>query len=252
MKPPPAVSKPTIVSMGESTSRALEGAIERVTLRSTLLICGALAAIWWVLIDVVGSLRYPGYNYVDQTISELSAVGAPTRTFMMTVSGIPYVLLMIAFGVGVWLVAGVRSRVGKITGALLITEAIFGFVGGILFPMATREVIAAGEETLRNRLHAPYGLGMPILFILVTIFGSRLFGKRFRWYSYATIVVTLVTGFMVGMQTEQMLANEPTPWLGVIERVTAYVPMLWIVVLSIALLRANSQRAEKELTERDD
>jgi hypothetical protein len=171
---------------------------------------------------------------------------------MMTVSGIPYVLLMIAFGVGVWLVAGVRSRVGKITGALLITEAIFGFVGGILFPMATREVIAAGEETLRNRLHAPYGLGMPILFILVTIFGSRLFGKRFRWYSYATIVVTLVTGFMVGMQTEQMLANEPTPWLGVIERVTAYVPMLWIVVLSIALLRANSQRAEKELTERDD
>jgi hypothetical protein len=252
MKPPPAVSKPTIVSMGESTSRALEGATERVTLRSTLLICGALAAIWWVLIDVVGSLRYPGYSYVDQTISELSAVGAPTRTFMMTVSGIPYVLLMIAFGVGVWLVAGVRSRVGKITGALLITEAIFGFVGGILFPMATREVIAAGEETLRNRLHAPYGLGMPILFILVTIFGSRLFGKRFRWYSYATIVVTLVTGFMVGMQTEQMLANEPTPWLGVIERVTAYVPMLWIVVLSIALLRANPQRAEKGLTERDD
>jgi hypothetical protein len=252
MKPPPAASKPTIVSLGESASRVLEGATERATLRTALLVCGALAAIWWVMIDVIGSLRYPGYSYVDQTISELSAVGAPTRTFMTTVSGIPYVLLMIAFGVGVWLVAGVRSRAGKITGALLITEAIFGFVGGMLFPMASREVMAAGEETVRNRLHAPYGLGMPILFILVTIFGSRLFGKRFRWYSYATIIVTLITGFMVGMQAEQMQANEPTPWLGVIERITAYVPMLWIVVLSISLLRVNSKQSEKGLTEQDE
>jgi hypothetical protein len=158
---------------------------------------------------------------------------------MMTVSGIPYAVLMIAFGVGVWIVAG-RTRTGRVVGALLVVEAIFGFVGGVLFPMATREVMAAGEETLRNRLHAPYGLGMPILFVLVTIFGSRLFGKRFRWYSYATIIVTLVTGFVVGMQSGQMQANEPTPWLGVVERITAYTPMIWIVVLAIALLRSES------------
>jgi hypothetical protein len=252
MKPPKAASKPTMESVGEAASRALEGVTQGVTLRTVLLASGIAAAVWWVAIDVIGSLRYPGYSYVDQTISELSAVGAPTRTFMMFVSGIPYVVLMIAFGVGVWLVAGVRSRVGKITGALLITEAIFGVVGGVLFPMATREVLAAGEETLRNRLHAPYGLGMPILFILVTIFGSRLFEKRFRWYSYATIFVTLVTGFMVGMQVEPMQANEPTPWLGVIERVTAYVPMLWIVVLSIALLRGNSERPKKGQVVRDE
>jgi hypothetical protein len=89
MKPPSAASEPSRVSLGKSTFRALEGVTEHVTLRTALLICGALAAIWWVLIDVFGSLRYPGYSYVDQTISELSAVGAPTRTFMMTVSGIP-------------------------------------------------------------------------------------------------------------------------------------------------------------------
>jgi hypothetical protein len=37
-----------------------------------------------------------------------------------------------------------------------------------------------------------------------------------------------------------MQANEPTPWLGVVERITAYTPMLWIVVLAIALLRSES------------
>ena len=236
----PVRTSGTSDSASEVVSSILQEARERVTLRRVLLVCGIAAAVWWVAIDVVGSFRYPVYSYVDQTISELSAIGAPTRTFMMTVSGIPYAVLMIAFGVGVWLVTGVRSRVGKIAGALLIIEAIFGYVGGVLFPMATREVLAAGEETLRNRLHAPYGLGMPILFVLVTIVGSRLLGKRFRWYSYATIAITLVTGFMVGMQVEQMQANEPTPLLGIIERITAYVPMLWIVVFALGLLRREA------------
>jgi hypothetical protein len=197
--------------------------------------------------DVVGSLRYAGYSYADQTISELSAEGAPTRAFMLAASGIPYVALMIAFGVGVWVVAG-RTRAGRITGAVLIGEALFGFVGGILFPMATREVIAAGGETLRNQLHAPYGVGMPILLVLVIVFGSRLFGKRFRWYSYATIIAMLAFGFWMGQQTGQMLANEPTPWMGIKERVTAYVPMLWIAVLAVALLRAQQAHPEVEST----
>ncbi|HEU5099455.1 MAG TPA: hypothetical protein VFU22_10580 [Roseiflexaceae bacterium] len=33
--------------------------------------CGIVASAWWVVMDVVGSLRYPGYSYIDQTISEL-------------------------------------------------------------------------------------------------------------------------------------------------------------------------------------
>src|SRR5512133_3960079 len=50
--------------------------------RRVLLGCGIVAPAWWVIMDVVGSLRYPGYSYIDQTISELSAEGAPTRAFM--------------------------------------------------------------------------------------------------------------------------------------------------------------------------
>ena len=36
-----------------------------------LLGCGIVAPAWWVAMDMVGSLRYPGYSYIDQTISEL-------------------------------------------------------------------------------------------------------------------------------------------------------------------------------------
>jgi len=216
--------------------------------QQVLLGCGIVAPAWWVAMDVVGSLRYASYSYMDQTISELSAEGAPTRTFMLVLSGVPYVVLMIAFGVGIWKAAGER-RAQRITAALVIGEVVWGFVGGLAFPMAPREVLAAGQETLRNQMHAWYGIGMPILFLLAIGFGSRLFGKRFQYFSYAIICAMLVSGLLVGLQTSAMIANRPTPGLGLAERVTAYVPMLWFVVLAIGLLRAYATIALRQPAE---
>src|SRR5690242_7671015 len=34
--------------------------------RQVLLGCGVVAPVWWVAMDVVGSLRYEGYSYIDQ------------------------------------------------------------------------------------------------------------------------------------------------------------------------------------------
>jgi hypothetical protein len=211
-----------------------------------LLGCGIVGPAWWIAMDVVGSLRYPGYSYIDQTISELGAEGAPTRAFMTVLSGIPYFVLMIAFGFGIWITAGGR-RTQRITAAALIGEVVWAFVGGLAFPMATREVIAAGQATLRNEMHAWYGIGMPILLVLAIGFGSRLFGKRFRYYSYATILAMLVFGLLMGLQTSAMTANQPTPWLGVEERVNAYAAMLWVAVLAVGLLRIQGTVAPRQL-----
>src|SRR6478609_2029118 len=109
----------------------------RLTSRNVLLACGVVAPVWWVAMDIAGSLRYPGYTYIDQTISELSAQGAPTRTFMLVLSGIPYGVLMTAFGVGIWRTAGGRQP-QRITAALVLGETIWGIAGGIAFPMAIR------------------------------------------------------------------------------------------------------------------
>jgi hypothetical protein len=84
---------------------------------------GVVALVWWVTMDVVGSLRYPGYSYLDQTISELGAQGAPTKVLMTVASGLPYALLMGAFGVGVWLTGGEPP-----------CGALHGSAGGLIGP----------------------------------------------------------------------------------------------------------------------
>jgi hypothetical protein len=62
-----------------------------------------------------------------------------------------------------------------------------------------------------------------VLFLLLAVgFGATLLGRRFRWYSIATIVTLVVVGVLSGQQGGgQAEANLPTPWLGLEQRINA-------------------------------
>jgi hypothetical protein len=207
-------------------------------LRKILLGCGIVSSVLYIVTDVLGTLRYPGYSYADQTFSELTAQGAPTRPLMVALNGIPYGVLVAAFAGGVWASAGPK-RAARITRAMLLGYAAFGVAGGLVFPMRPREALAAGEGTLRNTMHIPATAVMSLFIVLAMGFGATLLEKRFRYYSYGTIAILLVFGVLASLQAGQMAANEPTPWMGIEERINIYATMLWVAVLAIGLLRAQ-------------
>src|SRR5215211_6340544 len=161
--------------------------------RKILLVCGIVSSVLYVATDLLASLLYPGYSYADQEFSELLAAGAPTRPLMVALSAIPYTLLVTAFAGGVWASSG-RRRSGRVTGALLVGYAVIGFMGGVVFEMDRREVLAAGEATLRNSFHPPVTAVMSLFMLLAMGFGATLLGRRFRYYSYGTILTLVVFG----------------------------------------------------------
>jgi hypothetical protein len=206
--------------------------------RKVLLGCGIASSVLYVASDILVSWWDPNYSYRDQSFSELLAPGSPTRPLVLVVLAIPYGVLVTAFGVGVWASAS-RRGAGRITGALLVGYGVIGALTGVFLSAATRETLEAGEETWRNNLHLP-GTAVSVLCILLAIgFGSTLLGRRFRYYSYATILAILVFGLWAGLQAGRVEANQPTPWLGIVERGNVYAIMLWVAVLAIGLLRAQ-------------
>jgi uncharacterized membrane protein YqjE len=211
---------------GAASRRATSG-----TLRRILLVCGILSSLAYVVADVVAGLSWRAYSFTSQTISELSAIGAPSRRIWLAF-GIPYDLLLIAFGIGVW-----RSAVGKrglrVTAALLLA---IGLIGSIWPPMHVRGSVT----TLTDTLHVVWA-GMISLFILLAIgFGAGAFGKPFRWYSIATIAVLLVSGTLTSLYGPRIAANQPTRWVGVFERIDLAGYLVWTAVLAVALLRATA------------
>jgi amino acid transporter len=210
-------------------------------IRKILLTCGIVSSAWYVITDVLGTLRYPGYRYTEQQFSELTAAGSPVRSLMIALNEFPYNLLVAAFARGVWTSAD-SKRAARITGAMLVGYVLTGMLTGVIFPMNTRESLAAGEGGLRNAMHPPGTIVMSLFIVLAMAFGSKLLGRRFRYYTYATIVMLVVFGVLASLQVDRMVENEPTPWMGIEERINIYATMLWVAVLAMGLLRAQEAR----------
>lgn len=197
-----------------------------------LLACGILSSLLYVATDVLGGMRYEGYSFTSQVISELMAIGAPSEPLVDPLF-IAYGVLVLAFGVGVFREGVGRDRALRVTGALLVAYAAAGFTGPTLFPMHQR-----GSEGVAGDLPHIVLTGVLVLLILLALgFGAFALGKRFRIYSFATILTVIVFGALSAPYGARLAAGEPTPGFGILERINIYATLLWVAVFAIALLR---------------
>jgi hypothetical membrane protein len=200
--------------------------------RQALLVCGILSSLLYVATDILGGLRYEGYSFTSQAISELMAVGAPSETFVDPLF-IAYGVLALAFGVGVYREALGRNRALQIAGALLIAYSAAGFTGPTLFEMHPRGADGVAGDTPHIVLTAV----LVVLTLLTIGFGAFALGRRFRPYSFATLLIMMALGALSGPYGARLAAGEPTPGFGIIERILIYSSLLWVIVLAVALLR---------------
>jgi hypothetical protein len=202
-------------------------------IRKILLICGILSSLLYVTMNIFIAMQWKGYSSVSQTVSELSAIGAPTRSAWIP-WGVIYTLLFIAFGFGVRTSAH-QNRYLRILGGLIIAYGIIS----LAWPFAPMHLRGA-EFTFTDTMHIALAMVTIVLMFLVIGFGAKAFGKPFRIYSIASLIIFLVFGALTGMSASRIAKNLPTPWVGVWERINIGAFLLWIIVLAIILLRAGS------------
>lgn len=202
--------------------------------RNTLLACGILAPLLYIGSDIVAAMSWKSYSYIDQSVSELRAIGAPTRPFLVPVL-IVYSLLEIAFG---WAVRNARGqkRGLRIAGILLTGLGLLDMVAPF-FPMHLRGT----GETMTDTLHKALTAVTVLLILSIIWFGSNGDGKGFRVYSIATIAVLVLFGALAGSDASRIAANLPTPWVGVWERINIYGYMLWMAILAVILIRVQDR-----------
>jgi len=197
--------------------------------KRALLACGILSSLLYVAMNVFIPMLWPGYSIAGQTVSELSAIGAPTRWVWVPL-GVLYTLLVAAFGWGLRMSAG-DNRPLRVAGALLVAYGLFGLAWP---PMHLRPVLAAGGGTLSDTLHIAWTFVSVSLSMVAMGFTAAAFGRRFRVYSIATIAALLLIGLATSADAPRIQADLPTPWLGVWERVMIGAFLLWVAVLAVA------------------
>ena len=198
------------------------------TTQKVLLTCGILSSLWYVAINVFVPLQYDGYVISSYTVSELSAIGAPTR-LMWVLLCMAYPLLFAAFGWGV-LTTAEDSRSLHIVGGLIIAYCVFNLYWP---PMHMR----GNESTLTDSLHIAWAIVTNIFMWLFMGLGAAALSRQFRIYTIASIVLHLLFGGLTFQEAPNIQTNGPTPTIGIWERVNIGIFMLWVIVFAIALLR---------------
>jgi len=178
--------------------------------------------------DNVITLNWWG-NQISLSCGETLALGCrTTRGFCLC-----------SFGAGIWLTAHDRRSL-KVTAILIIGKEILGLTGTLFFPIHLRVVEGNYSDIMHGIVTA---VGVFLFMFPAMIAGAVAFKGIFRIYSIVTMTLFIVFGIFTGTMQPQYVANLPTPMMGVWERINIYGYMLWIVILSIMLLRLRNKQS---------
>lgn len=212
------------------------GIREKANIWRLLLLSGLISAIFYVVTDIIASLSYQGYSIFDQNYSELLATGAPTRQWLLLAS-IAYNFLVVCFAVAIWK-TGSPTRVARITGVIMTGYAIMSMITPLYFQMDMRGAV----PTPRGSLHPLMTAVMSFFILLSIVLGAFLSGKRFRIYSFVTLIVIIMFGLLTVSQVNALEAGIDTPWMGLKERGNIYITMLWFAILSLNLVHQERMK----------
>ena len=224
------------IALDRSHTKATRGQRRSIVL-SVFLWFGVLSSLLYVASDLLGGMRYAGYSFTSQAVSELMAIGAPSEPFVDPLF-IIYGVLVLAFGVGVFWEGIGRSSALRITGALLMGYAVIGFTGPKFFEMHQRGANSVASDVPHIVLTGVLSL----LTVLAIGCGAFALGRHFRAYSFATLLTLIAFGALTATYAARLAAGQATPGMGITERIDIYSALLWIAVLAIALLRRPSAR----------
>ena len=199
-------------------------------MRTILLACGVLGPLLYGAADWLSGSRWDDYSFRDMTVSELGAIGAPTQTLFSRLVLAVYALLL-AFGVGVWRSAASSMRL-RAVGVLIVGLSLMAWVTA---PIGATDLRGEGLSAATTLHLVLTTIGALAVLIAMGV-GGGAFGRGFRVYSIASIVVLVGFAAWSGAIAARPGENLSTPWLGVVERFSFYSFHLWFMVLALKLI----------------
>ncbi|MFX0196338.1 MAG: DUF998 domain-containing protein [Candidatus Hodarchaeota archaeon] len=198
---------------------------------SLLAFCGIIGPIFYTIVLIILGLLRPGYSHVTQSMSELGEVGGPNAIMMNTI-GFPLLgFLLIAFAIG--LHRGLSEGEGSMLGPGLIVLSGVGLIGSGIFPCDPGCI----DVTLVSKMHSI----MATIAAFAMIFAALAIFYRVKndllWQNYQ--LYSLLTGIVTAIIASAYMVFEP--WLGVFQRLSMGVSLLWIEIMAIQLLRLSHQ-----------
>ncbi len=206
-------------------------------MQSLLAIFGIIGPIMKSIVVVILAFLWPGYSHISQSMSELGAIDAP-NSIIMSVTLVVFGLLMICFAFG--LHKGIGHGEGSIIGPAFIAIYGVGQVGNGIFPCAPGCANPWETGSLTGMMHTVTSyVGYIAILVAMLVISQRL-GKDKHWLNYRSFSIAIgLISIGAFLLLSFVLSGLLISWAGAFQRLRHGIVFLWIIVMSIRLLRIS-------------
>jgi hypothetical protein len=204
--------------------------------RKTLVVCGLVAPVLYIITAIVGAaLRPNNYSHIVNAISELLSNGAPNKATLDIVFNI-YNALLLVFALGAYSAMKNFPHISKVAMGILIGIQILSFSWGF-FPMDPIGAEATFAGTMHNVLGGVVAMATIVMPLLMGLGVRRMDGfNRYETYSFVSSAIIFVSGL-----TGVILAGQGVHLFGLFERITIGTYEIWIFVTASKLLKMQQE-----------
>ena len=200
------------------------------SIRYWLLICGILNVVFYLLHDCIGTRFYPGYNWMAQAVSDLTATDAPSRLIASEFTKIHGIFSCVActliciFAKELWKEAS--EKILRLGLYLFVTMHWISAIGYSLFPL-----IGSGYDgSFQSFVHVYV---ITVLVVLLSIVSLILIAVGGFKSGNKVLVWCAVVAFLMMFFGAAGSAAVPRAYFGIVERFSTYSAVCFTAVIAV-------------------
>ncbi len=206
-----------------------ESVQKKRTLIHYLGLLGIVSFVSYLLAVVFAPLAYPGYHWLSQAVSDLSALDAPSRQLWLKLSCLYSIGAIVSLTLCCVYIQNRLNRLLRVGIYLFTVMNWVSYLGYAMFPLST----SGYAGTFQDIIHAYVVTASVVILSIVSLLFIMIGGYRERKYRplavFATVALVLMFAGAVGS------GALPTAYFGVAERFSVFAATGFTAVLGYEL-----------------
>ena len=204
------------------------------TLLQRLGLLGVVSFLSYTAAVVFAPLAYPGYNWMAQAVSDLSAANAPSLALWNQLSALYNVCEVVCVTV---VCIGIRGRKTKLLRSGIYLFAVMEWISAVgyrMFPLSSSGYAGAFQDVMHMAVTALVVLLSIVLLVVIIVAGAK--SKSCR--SYGVCAAAALAMMLVGAIGMKIV---PAAYFGVVERFSVFAATGFNAALGIHLFCMKSE-----------
>ena len=193
-----------------------------------LCLSGILSVIFYLLHDIVGAMNYPGYNWMSQAVSDLTATDAPS---FIIASGFVTVYKILSCLCSAILCILVKNENKKTLRIGIYMFSIMNFISAIgyaLFPLSSSGFDGSIQSIMHVYVITTVVVLLSIISLIIITVGSLKGENKYKLLGILAIISLIL--MFIGAVGSQNVSKEI---FGIVERFSTYSAVIFTGILGV-------------------